>query len=99
MKWLTPKMAEPASSNSKEFDLVVTDIIMPEMEGIETVMAVREQFPTVAIIAMSGGGRVGNNDFLEVARKLGASGVVHKPFTAGNLDEAIKQAFDATKSA
>jgi DNA-binding NtrC family response regulator len=75
------------------FDLVLTDIIMPEMEGVETVMSVREHHPSVKIIAMSGGGRTGNMDFLATAQKLGAAAILNKPFTIASLNEAMEKAF------
>lgn len=75
------------------FDLVITDIIMPEMEGVETVMSVREQHPSLKIIAMSGGGRTGNMDFLATAQKLGAAAILNKPFTLAALNEAMEKAF------
>ena len=81
------------------FDLVITDIIMPEMEGVETLMTVREQYPSVKVIAMSGGGRTGNIDFLSAAEKLGASAILHKPFTLGSLTAAIETTFGGTQKA
>jgi DNA-binding NtrC family response regulator len=80
------------------FDLVITDIIMPEMEGVETLVTVREQYPDVKVIAMSGGGRTGNIDFLSAAEKLGASAILHKPFTLGSLTAAIETTFGAQKA-
>jgi YesN/AraC family two-component response regulator len=80
------------------FDLVITDIIMPEMEGVETLMTVREQYPNVKVITMSGGGRTGNIDFLSAAEKLGASAILHKPFTLGSLSAAIETTFGAKAS-
>jgi DNA-binding NtrC family response regulator len=80
------------------FDLVITDIIMPEMEGVETLMSVREQYPSIKVIAMSGGGRTGNIDFLGAAEKLGAGATLHKPFTLGSLAAAIEQTFGAPKA-
>jgi DNA-binding NtrC family response regulator len=80
------------------FELVITDIIMPEMEGVETLMTVREQYPSVKVIAMSGGGRTGNIDFLSAAEKLGASAILHKPFTLGALTTAIEQTFGTQKA-
>ena len=56
-------------------DIVVTDTIMPNQEGIETVIKQTRTAPEVAIIAMSGGGRTGNRDFLAMAEKLGAAKV------------------------
>jgi len=61
-------------------DLVITDIIMPEQEGIETIMEIRGERPDAKIIAISGGGRIGNTDFLQIARKLGAADIIAKPF-------------------
>jgi CheY-like chemotaxis protein len=61
-------------------DLIVTDIIMPEKEGIQTIIDIRKQDPKLPIIAISGGGRIGNNDFLEIAARLGASTTLPKPF-------------------
>lgn len=81
------------------FDLVITDIIMPEMEGVETLMTVREQYPSVKVIAMSGGGRTGNIDFLSAAEKLGASAILHKPFTLGSLTTAIETTFGSAQKA
>lgn len=66
-------------------DLVVTDIIMPDQEGIETIRKIRQRDPRVGIIAMSGGGRGRNLHFLDVAQKLGASAVLPKPFTGSQL--------------
>jgi DNA-binding NtrC family response regulator len=79
------------------FDLVITDIIMPEMEGVETLMTVLEQYPNVKVVAMSGGGRTGNIDFLSAAEKLGASATLHKPFTLAALTAAIEATFGSTQ--
>jgi DNA-binding NtrC family response regulator len=81
------------------FDLVITDIIMPEMEGVETLLTVREQYPSVKVIAMSGGGRTGNIDFLSAAEKLGASAILHKPFTLGSLTAAIETTLGGAQKA
>lgn len=67
------------------FDLVVTDIIMPEQEGIETIRKIRNRDPQVGIIAISGGGRGHNYQFLDIAKKLGANGALPKPFTGPQL--------------
>lgn len=81
------------------FDLVMTDIIMPEVEGIEVVMTVGQQYPNTRTIAMSGGGRTGNAYFLDVAAKLGASAALQKPFTHADLLKAIDQSFAARQVA
>src|ERR1700726_4302606 len=53
-------------------DVVLTDVIMPDQDGIDTIIALRKVSRTVPIIAVSGGGRTHTMQFLEVARKLGA---------------------------
>lgn len=60
--------------------LVITDIIMPEKEGIETITEIRGSYPATKVIAISGGSRIGNVDFLKMARLLGAHDVISKPF-------------------
>jgi CheY-like chemotaxis protein len=65
---------------SERPDLVITDIIMPEKEGIQTIMEMRAERPDAKIIAISGGGRIGNTDFLKIARQIGAADVIAKPF-------------------
>lgn len=74
---------------SVSFDLVMTDIIMPEVEGIEVLTRIGEQFSAIKVIAMSGGGRTGNIDFLKVAGNLGACATLQKPFTYDALLKAI----------
>ena len=66
-------------------DVVITDIIMPEQEGIDTIIQIRRERPAIKIIAISGGGRIRNVDFLEMAHSLGASEVIAKPFEANEL--------------
>ena len=68
------------------FDLVVTDIIMPNKGGIETIAELRNLAPNVKIVAMSGGGRVESRDFLAVAERFGTLATMAKPFA---LDEFI----------
>lgn len=71
-------------------DVVVTDIIMPEQEGIETIIKLRSHNPDVKIIAISGGGRRKNMDFLKVAEKIGADVVLAKPFSMEELQGAVR---------
>jgi CheY-like chemotaxis protein len=66
-------------------DVVITDIIMPEQEGIDTIIQIRRERPAIKIIAISGGGRIRNIDFLEMAQSLGANDVIAKPFEADEL--------------
>lgn len=66
-------------------DVVITDILMPEKEGIETIMELRRLYPSIRIIAISGGGRTGNKDFLRTATHLGADRTLAKPFGLADL--------------
>jgi DNA-binding response OmpR family regulator len=72
-------------------DLIITDIIMPEMEGIDTIMAFRENYPRVKIIAISGGGQIGSDEYLDLADKLGADWTFAKPFSLNRLMSAVKE--------
>ena len=71
------------------FDLIITDILMPDMEGIEFIMKLRAKSPRVPIIAISGGGRVSNASFLTFAQKLGANAVLEKPFGRDQLLDVV----------
>ena len=70
-------------------DLVITDIIMPEKEGIQTIIELKRDFPNARVIAMSGGGRTHNMDFLRLASKCGAERVLAKPFAMDDVSAAI----------
>jgi len=73
-----------------EFDLVITDLIMPEKEGLETIMDMRKLYPDVKIIAMSGGGRGGADCYLQVAKRMGAKAIVSKPFRSSEMLEKVQ---------
>ncbi|MBV9528982.1 response regulator [Sphingomonas sp.] len=70
-------------------DLVITDIIMPEREGIEVIRAIRAIDPAARIIAISGGGRIGAADVLAFAAKFGAREVIGKPFEPSELTDSV----------
>ena len=78
-----------ACLNGHPVDLVVTDLFMPEMDGIEVIAALRRQFPGVRIVAMSGRPGV---DYLAVAKELGAARILRKPFAMDALLSAIDAA-------
>ncbi|MEW6220182.1 MAG: response regulator [Thermodesulfobacteriota bacterium] len=61
-------------------DLVITDLIMPEREGIETIIEIRKARPEIPIIAVSGGGRNQPEDYLPLAEAMGAACTFAKPF-------------------
>ena len=69
--------------------LIITDIIMPGMEGIEVILNLRATFPNLPVIAISGGGRSDRADVLHLAKQLGASKILAKPFTRAELLTAI----------
>ena len=72
-------------------DLLITDIVMPEMEGLELLMELRKKQPPMKIIAISGGGRGNAAEYLRAAKFLGASHVLAKPFTNEALLSAINE--------
>ncbi len=73
-----------------EVDLLITDILMPGKEGMELIGEVRQKYPLVKIIAMSGGGSIAGAQYLEIAEKLGSSWSLNKPFSRDELISGIK---------
>ena len=76
-------------AKSEAFDLVITDVVMPTMEGIETITLLKRAFPNLPIIAMSGSAATRNHDNLELALSAGADQVLPKPFTSEKLLAAV----------
>lgn len=72
-------------------DLVITDIIMPEVEGIELMRMLRTSKPRLPVIAISGGGRMGPEGYLHLAKTIGAAKILAKPFEVEELLAAIKE--------
>ena len=72
------------------FDLVITDILMPEKEGIATIHELKREFPNAKIIAVSGGGFTGK-DYLPMAKDLGADYTFPKPFRIEELIQALNE--------
>src|SRR2546425_2286112 len=72
-------------------DLVMTDILMPEKDGIEVIMALRREAPGLKVIAMSGGGRFKQVEALDTAKMLGAVATLRKPFDLDVMLETVKQ--------
>ena len=75
----------------KRADLVITDILMPVQDGIETIIVIRRDFPDVKIIAISGGGIHMNSVYLSYANTFGANYALAKPFASGELLEAVRR--------
>jgi DNA-binding response OmpR family regulator len=72
-------------------DLVITDILMPNREGVETILAMKAKAPEVKILAISGGGRLGAEQILHLARRLGADAVLPKPFRSADILAAARR--------
>jgi DNA-binding response OmpR family regulator len=72
-------------------DLVVTDLIMPEEDGLKVIMRLREMKPGLKIIAISGGGKAGPGSYLNLARALGADAIYSKPFSINDLITRIEE--------
>ncbi len=75
----------------RKVDLVITDIIMPVKEGIETIGEIREHDPLLPVIAVSGGGQGAGGSYLRMAQALGATEVLAKPFEQDELLGAVKR--------
>ena len=78
------------------YDLVITDLIMPEQEGMETITFLRKKYPDVKIIAISGGGRIGPETYLPAALELGANAAFAKPFPIDDIINAVRELLDVT---
>jgi two-component system, chemotaxis family, chemotaxis protein CheY len=78
----------------ESFDIVITDILMPEMDGVEVIQAVRRLAPQVRIIAMSGGGRNSAEFYLALAAKVGAHRALGKPFSPEEVLTMVRELAD-----
>ena len=78
--------------DAQSFDLVVSDLFMPDTDGIELIHTLHRQTPNLPLVAMSGGGFDDGKDVLAVARLLGAVAIVQKPLTRQKLVGAIRRA-------
>lgn len=85
-----------AMIKSKHYDLLITDIVMPDKDGLETIMSVRKIEPSMKIIAMSGGGNwLAPDKCLSISKRLGASRALAKPISPERIsfevDAALKE--------
>jgi CheY-like chemotaxis protein len=78
--------------NQRPVDLLITDLVMPGQEGIETIVAVRKDFPTLQILAISG---FGGGSHLKAAQMLGANETLPKPVDIALLRDTVKQMIGA----
>ena len=83
------------AQRTRPADLVVCDLFMPNMDGFEVIRLLRQEFPAIKIIAVSGGGFGGRMNLLPIAKHLGVVAVLHKPFTTKVMVAAVEQALRA----
>ncbi|HNX67098.1 MAG TPA: response regulator [Bacteroidales bacterium] len=72
-------------------DLVITDLLMPEEDGLKVIMHVKEVSPDTKIIAISGGGKAGPGSYLSIAKALGAKYTYSKPFSPAELIQKVRE--------
>jgi DNA-binding NtrC family response regulator len=72
-------------------DIVITDILMPDQDGLGIIRCIRQEYPAVKILAISGEGTVGSLDLLVAAGRLGANATLEKPFVAEQLSESVSR--------
>ena len=92
-----------ARIETEVFDIVITDIIMPGVNGVDLIRSIRKSLPKVRILAISGGGNFGRTGYkpeaitttayLQAAKMAGADGILTKPFQKAELLDSIKQLF------
>lgn len=85
------KKATEVLANETGIELIITDIIMPEKEGIQFIREVKRSHPEIKILAISGGGAIDAKQYLELAQNLGADAVLEKPFDDQDLIKKIKE--------
>jgi DNA-binding response OmpR family regulator len=71
-------------------DILITDIIMPDKDGIEIIIEAKKIYPNIILIAISGGGRIDSESYLNTAKYLGADATLKKPFTHAQLLDLLK---------
>ena len=82
--------------DKQKVDLVITDVFMPEMDGLEILREMRKTHPGLNVIAMSGGGKYGNMDIMRIARSFGAFHVIAKPFIISEVLQIVSAALAAS---
>ncbi|WP_428248293.1 response regulator [Ferrovibrio sp.] len=74
----------------EEIDLVITDLVMPEIDGLEFIIRLRKNYASIPILALSGGGRSRNMEVLDQAGAFGANATLQKPFLPEKLLETVR---------
>ena len=88
-----------ASFASDPVDIVLIDILMPRKEGLETIIELKQRFPNLVVFAMSASGARKGHNFLSIAAKFGADGILQKPFSPDELLALIASRSTLTRSA
>lgn len=92
-------VAASKALSRESFDLIVTDVIMPDRDGMQVITEVRRRYPGIKIMAMSGGGHVSREQYLKIAKGLGAHAVLEKPFANTELLAAVEKLFPEAPAA
>ena len=74
-----------------DIEIVITDIMMPEKDGLETIREIKQDYPKIKILAISGGGKIYAQNYLNIALKMGADSILNKPFLKQELLDAIQK--------
>lgn len=77
-------------ASGAHFDLLITDILMPDVDGLELIMQARRTHPELKVLAMSGGGRTAAEVLINIARRLGVQRTLEKPFDLADLLHAVE---------
>jgi two-component system, cell cycle response regulator CpdR len=80
----------PKIMATQAIDVVITDLLMPERDGLEFISEIRKKYPKVKIIAMSGGGHIARDSYLRIAKTFGAQFLLEKPFNQAGVLEALE---------
>ena len=83
-------VAAPKVLAAREIDVVITDLLMPERDGLEFITEIRAKYPKVKIIAMSGGGHIARDSYLRIAKNFGAHVLLEKPFSQSGVLGAVE---------
>ena len=79
----------PKVMAAREIQIVITDLLMPERDGLEFITEIRTKYPKVKIVAMSGGGHIARDSYLRIAKNFGAHFLLEKPFSQAGVLGAI----------
>jgi len=79
-------------------DLIILDVVMPEKEGIETLLQLKRDFGNTKVIVISSGGRMGLDDFLVIAERLGADAILKKPIRPQILIDTVRTVLGSRRS-